>query len=312
MKFKQKKILFFHNTEWVMGKIHYELARVLYPHVNVDVACWRKGWTAENIEQFLNKYDYISTTLYGAQALNNLHGVQPEKIIAVSHGQLCGISATDHGITPEFIKRLAGVAVVSNHVKKFFEEDMKFGREFQVLPLGVFTDNYPTRDTNRPINTIGNFGVLERIDTDIKGNKYDVKRGKLLRGLAERTNMNFDNTTSASYLAAEGIYANTDIYAFASVDEGNPMGLIEAAACGIPTIGPITGIMPEAIEAGFAFGLPFEDEEYLSRGVEVIDWLRANPKEYRNASFKALEWAKNTRDWDQVSGKHVSFLSSLD
>ena len=39
MKFEQKKILFFHNTEWVMGKIHYELARVLYPHVNADVAC---------------------------------------------------------------------------------------------------------------------------------------------------------------------------------------------------------------------------------------------------------------------------------
>jgi len=306
----RKKILFFHAQPWVMGKIHSELAKALYPYVQADFADWLKPYEQDQFNFFIEKYDYIVTTLYGAYLTNHHWSVDPKQLIAICHGNRCAVGGVEEGVDDEFVNSLAGVGVVSQSVKEFCENDCGFTRAFPILPIGVFADNYQKRDPNRPVTTIGNFADLSRPQKGLDGEVYDVKRGHLIKELVAKTGMKFSHRTGAPNIASESIYNDTDIYAFAAVDEGNPMGLIEAAACGIPTIGPNTGVMPEAIAAGAAFELPMDEEGFIEEGTRLVEKLKTDKKFYREASMNALNWATRDRDWAGLAWKYIQFFEN--
>lgn len=323
-----KKVAAFFETDWVFGKIHYEMARAIYPHVQMDLLDWRVAWPPAIFPKCIEKYDYFMSTPQGCDILCHDYDVPLEKLIGITHGQ-----QDPHMLRHEkrakfysdkspaisenkLVNGIAGWAVVCDHLGDYLKNESKHGRPATTLPIGVCVDNYKRRGRNPELKVVGNFGCQTRMESNYNLEIIDTKRGYIAQSIAETSGLYYLGgdalgTPRIPWQVSESMYETVDIHVFTSTTEGNPMGLIESAACGIPTIGPRVGIMDEAIDAGFGFEIPLKDEDKMvADGVKIIEHLKNNPSCYQDASDRAYEWARSTRDWKQVAPTWISYFNN--
>lgn len=300
-----QKLLFYTYSNWVFGKIHYDLARVLYPDFLCDVRCWTDEITPTELELIDHKYDAIVSTPEGGLGLVR-QGLKPEKIHIVAHSDwdiFYPIEAGQCDVAGYDMFRSYGVICpLLQHVS--FTYNVR--RIPKVVPIGIFCDNY-AREPATSLKTIGYFGKERRTH---RNNETDIKRGYLARRVAAATRLELYIENDVHFTLTENLYKRVDLVLFCSLIEGNPYVALESFAAGVPVLGTGTGIFPALAATGGGGVLPFDEDDFLEQAIEVINELKDNHELYllmRQAALKAVR----AYDWSAVRSRWIDFLAGF-
>lgn len=288
-----KKILFFIDPQWVFGKIHNELIKVLYPDFYCDLKPWSVSMTLQEAELFKDKYDLFVSTPEGCFVLNASYNIGLNKMVAVVHGDydVYSVMAKWSEINDKF-NSLGGYAVIWPNGQNI-SISHGVNRIPSIVPVGLFTENYELQEIREP-KVCGYFGKYTRMDRGV-----DIKRGDLVQSICTRTGVTIKKHEDLNFLIADQLYKRVDFVMFASLIEGNPYPALEAFASGIPVIGTNTGVFPEYAKTGAGVILPFEKEKFVEGAIAVIDNWKENPKRFVEACLAARE-VRQIIDWRTV------------
>jgi glycosyltransferase involved in cell wall biosynthesis len=201
------------------------------------------------------------------------------------------------------------IVVLSEQQLREIRDEFRVGsaEQFRVVPLGVDLQELEARGGSRDGLVVG---IVGRI-APIKNHEMFLRVAERLRGRArfvvygdgadrQSLERRAKNVEFAGTLPARDVYASLDIVALTSRNEGTPLALIEAMACGKPVIstavGGVVDLLGEVLErrdgfdirergltaasdddAGFAAGLAFLLEDAAlrrklgERGVTYIE-----------------------------------------
>ena len=297
------KILFFFHNDWVFGKIHNELVKALYPDIYCDILDWTRGYIQQDMDSFINKYDYIMTTPDAALTLLNHYKVPHDKIVVIAHQDWDIFRALDMGLKIEDFIKFKGYCVICPKLVTV-SLAYKIPRIPKILKIGLFTNNYP-KNKNDSVNNIGYFAKFSRIDSG-----FDVKRGELVKEVAIKYGVPFVHNEGLSFLGIENAYSNISLMMFASLIEGNPYAALEAFACGIPVIGTDSGIFPDIARSGGGKIVSFEKDLFIEESLDFINKMNNDKCLYREMSDASQEESKKF-DWSVLRETWINYFNSL-
>jgi len=298
------KVLFFVENNWAFGKIHNELIKVLYPEIYCDIICYTKSYTIENFDLLKEKYDYFISTPFACKVLNTNYNIPYEKLIGIAHSDIDIHSIVKSPEDKDFFNKIKGYCVINSTLIKI---SISYGIERipEILRIGTFSKNYP-KNINEQVCNIGYFGSYNR--SFDRG--FDIKRGHLVKSVAEITNLPFVHRTDINFLASDMLYNNISLYMFSSLLEGLPTTAIEAMACGIPVLGTDVGIFSEIYKNGGGTILPFESHKFIQSAVDKINQFKQNPDLYKIACELSYEEGRRN-DWSCFRGDWINYIISL-
>lgn len=299
-----KKVLFFIDHDWVFGKIHNELIKVLYPEFHCDLKSWSVSMTREEGDLFKDKYDLFVSTPEGCFVLHDNYDIPFSKLVGVVHGDYDVYACLDKIKDARHkFKSLGGYAVIWPNGQNM---SISYGIDNipKVIPVGLFVDLYKVQNV-KPVEVCGYFGKTERIDRGI-----DIKRGALVKEICDKSQIKLKQASSFNFLVADQLYKGVDFVMFASLMEGNPYPALEAFASGIPVIGTAVGIFNEYAKNGAGVILPFEKEKYFKGAIATINGWITNPESYAVACSAALE-LRSEIDWVNIKPIWVDFFNEV-
>lgn len=301
-----KKILFFIENNWSFGRIHNDLIKVLYPNIHCDIIDWRISYTLQDMNKFLNLYDYIISTPHGAMVLNSSYRVPLDRIGAVAHSNsdLQHILYT-HNLGESYFNKLKSYAVISPLIRTLsISHGIK--RFPQIVNVGCFNSLH-AKNQSKQLTKIGYVGKIHRA---FQEEKVDIKRGHLVAQIANEVGLPLVHYQDLHFLCSRNMYCDFDLMMFSSLTEGLPTTILESFSCGIPVIGTNTGIFPELSKSGGGIILPFEEDEYIKQGIAALNDLKNNPLKYQHMVNCALEESEN-HDWSIAKLSWIKFIDSL-
>jgi glycosyltransferase involved in cell wall biosynthesis len=301
-----KRILFYIENNWAFGRIHNDLIKTLYPDVHCDIIDWRIGYSSTDVEYFLKKYDYIITTPHGAMVLDTSYKLPLNKMGAISHSNMdIKHIIFEKKLGAEYFNKFKSYGVISPIVRTMSIAHGVY-RIPHILEVGCFT-NIHRKNQSKELRSIGYVGAIQK---NIDANEsVDIKRGRLVEKVAEITGLPLIQQKNLHFLCSEELYC-FDLLMFSSLTEGLPTVAIESIASGIPILGTHTGIFPSMAECGAGIILPFEENLFIDKAVDVINDLKLNPEKYQNMCSLALEESKKY-DWSVARNSWLKFIESL-
>jgi glycosyltransferase involved in cell wall biosynthesis len=231
------------------------------------------GKIADDLEYYLNKWNFkvkhITDTVENLLQDLNVCDV----IIAVP--EICMILKYDPNLSKEVINEINKKVIPIFHHYPFTEFshfkhnffhgfwDCKLGYtnlevglqigkftpkyEMSYLPMGVNTMKYfPTRRISK-IQRVGFVGKLSNIIHDDLGSWVQNKRPDMFIEIAKTAGVDWVSISESKNRNEDGhkLYEDIDLVICTSVEEGNPMGLLESIACKIPFISTHVGLTKE-------------------------------------------------------------------
>jgi len=200
---------------------------------------------------------------------------------------------------PLSARRAARVLTGSEYTKKEIRDIFKIpeGR-IKVIPYGVSDDFRVVEDIERVNRVKNKYGIddnyilfVGRLEPrkNIKGlieaytllkNRYNIKQQLVIVGMKDALFRDFDirgeniegNIIFTGGVAQEDlpyIYNGADLFAYPSFAEGFGLPVLEAMACGVPTVASRTSSLPEVVgDAGLM--VDPRDEEDLADGIHKV------------------------------------------
>lgn len=297
------KVLFYYDTDWVLGKIHTELCKVLYPDIDCDLFSWSRGTSKEEMDLLNSKYDFFVSLPQVCFELNFKYCIPGNKLVAIAHSEIDLIQTIESGYNASLFDQIRGYAVIS---PTLINSSISLGIKKipNLLKIGLFINNYK-KEKSQKISNLGYYQMFCRLENNI-----DIKRGVLVKAVSKMTGLNFIHRQNLNYLAIDKAYTNIDICMFASLTEGNPYVALESFAAGIPVLGTNTGIFKDISKSGGGIILPFKEDEYIEKAIEKIKILQSNPDLYSEMSDKASEESKKF-DWSILKNDWISYFNSI-
>jgi glycosyltransferase involved in cell wall biosynthesis len=289
-----KRIVFFTETEWAFGVIHYELTKYLFCYgVSATVMSWNKAYTPLEVTELSDTIDYFISTPFGVAILIDRYGVVPEKCIAVAHARMdieCLLT-----FLPENRSRLAGYSVVSDWLK---EQSAALGVERTpvVAPIGINYNSFLARPSQK-LGTVGYAGAInpDNIHRHIK-RPWLIEQAVTAAGLDLKIAHSYHN----SWVTMPGYYKTVDAVVIASTEEGAGLPALEAAAAGKLVISTPVGIwLAQAGNSGHT--VPIEETAFVEATVGWLNHYRDNPVEYQ---IKCAETQQHARRYDWANVIH--------
>jgi hypothetical protein len=289
-----KRVVFFTETEWAFGVIHYELTKYLFCYgVSATVMPWNKAYTQLEVAELSDTIDYFISTPYGVAILIDSYGVAPEKCIAVAHAQMdieCLMT-----FLPENRQRLATYSVVSDWLK---EQSIALGVERvpTVTPIGINYNSFFAKPSQE-LRTVGYAGAINpnNIHRHIK-RPWLIQQSVAAAGLDFKIAHGYHN----SWVTMPGYYKTVDAVVIASTEEGAGLPALEAAAAGKLVISTPVGIwLARAGDSGHT--VPIEETAFVEATVTWLNYYRDNPVEYR---VKCAETQHHARRYDWANVIH--------
>jgi glycosyltransferase involved in cell wall biosynthesis len=289
-----KRVVFFTETEWAFGVIHYELTKYLFCHdITATVMPWNKQYSQLEVTELSNTIDYFVATPHGIAILIDSYQVAPEKCIAVAHARMdieCLVT-----FLPEYRARLAGYSVVSDWLK---QQSIELGVERipAVTPIGINYKsffNWPSRE----LRTVGYAGAInpDNIHRHIK-RPWLIQQAAAAAGLDLKIAHGYHN----SWVTMPGYYKTVDAVVIASTEEGAGLPALEAAAAGKLVISTPVGIwLAQAGDSGHT--VPIEETAFVEATVGWLNHYRDNPVEYQ---IKCAETQQHARRYDWANVIH--------
>ena len=288
-----KRVVFFTESKWAFGTIHYSLCRRLYERgITAEVLDFFQKYSQEEMAAIGGHTDLFVTTPVGVTWLLE-YGIKPSKIVSIAHAQW-DILLSNSQIGTGIYDQLAGYAVVSNILR---QKSQEFGvtRVPVVLHLGVEFDRF-YQQPSRELNIIGFAGAYE--SRNFAGE--EIKRGRLAQQVAERAGTGF-RLPNAHYLAMPSFYAGVDAVIQASTEEGAGLPMMEAAAAGRFCLGTAVGYFAENVTGG-GIQVPLDEADFVDSCVSWVEQARQNPQFYRMICEQTQAYARDHYDW----GHHIA------
>jgi len=289
-----KRVVFFTETEWAFGVIHYELTKYLFCYgVSATVMPWNKGYSRLEVAELSDTVDYFISTPYGVAILIDSYGVVPEKCIAVAHARMdieCLLT-----FLPENRQRLAAYSVVSDWLKEQ-SAALEVERVPLVTPSGI---NYHAffNKPSQELRTVGYAGAInpDNIHRYIK-RPWLIQQAVATAGLDLKIAHGYHN----SWVTMPGYYKTVDAVVIASTEEGAGLPALEAAAAGKLVISTPVGIwLARAGDSGHT--VPIEETAFVENTVTLLNYYKNNPVEYQ---IKCAETQQHARRYDWANVIH--------
>ena len=229
-----RKVAVWCETKWALGRIGNAIKKYI---PNVDIYNWSSVednsvlWASEKWKE----YDAIisNTTLH---TLKQLYGFEPSeemlrRFVVIAHcPRFEGMSY--------FKETLDGHSTLSRYGGVSHEtclEMKKYGVDAAYVPFGADTDLFPlTHKVTGPIQRLGIIGELKRASNQTEMDEYSKIKGfNMFSDICVRGGFE-----SVEIFGREGtdMYSNIDALICCSELEGGPLGIFEAASCGIPVL----------------------------------------------------------------------------
>jgi hypothetical protein len=299
--FQVKNIVFYTETQWVFGQIHYSLCKRLYEYgLNCEVLDFYKQYSVEEMLAICEHTDYFVTTPVGVGWLLN-YSVPAQKIKSVAHAQwdlLLGNQQTGLDI----YSQLAGYGVVSTILQK---KSLEFGISVTptLLPMGIDFDRY-YMPISSGLTTVGFAGAFEA--RNFFG--QEIKRGILVQQAAEMAQLAF-RRPQCHYLAMPRFYQSVDCVIQASTEEGAGFPMLEAAAAGRLTIGTLVGYYEQNCQRSGGLWAPTESHLFLRECVGYLNFYKNHPDQYIRRCKQIQEYASEYYRWERHLDSWAKFLA---
>ena len=295
-----KKIVFFTETEWAFGTIHYELTKNLFVQgINANVLPWNKAYSRQEISELCAVIDYFVSTPYGVAILIDSYGVKPEQCIVVAHAVL-DIECLKTFL-PENVLRLYAYSAVSNWL---IEQSQLHGidRVPSYTPIGINYSAFATAPS-RELRIVGYAGAInpDNIHRHIK-RPWLVEKATQQSGLAFQAAHGYHN----SFVTMPGFYNAVDAVVVASTEEGAGLPALEASAAGKLVISTPVGLwLAKAGSSGHT--VPIEENAFLKSTISHLEYYRDNATAYH---LKCLDTQEHARryDWSNVIHHWVKLI----
>lgn len=287
-----KKIVFYTETEWAFGAIHYELTKYLFAHgITAAVMNWSRAHTVEELAETSANIDYFVATPYGAARLIDHGRVAPEKCIVVAHAVLdIQCLAT---FSPDNLARLHDYSAVSEWL---VEQSKLLGisRQPKLTPIGI---NYHAfyHQPSKQLHTVGYAGAInpDNIHRHIK-RPWLIEQAARQAGLTFRPAHAYHNT----WITMPGYYQSVDAVIVSSTEEGAGLPALEASAAGKLVISTPVGIwLTKAGTSGHT--VPIEEADFVQETTRLLEFYRDNSTAYQDKcrATQAHAWQY---DWSHV------------
>jgi glycosyltransferase involved in cell wall biosynthesis len=295
-----KRVVFFTETEWAFGVIHYELTKYLFCHdITATVMPWNKQYSQLEVAELSDTIDYFVATPHGIAILIDSYRVSPEKCIAVAHARMdieCLMT-----FLPEYRARLAGYSVVSDWLCQQSAE-LGVDRIPAVTPIGINYKsffNWPSKE----LRTVGYAGAInpDNIHRHIK-RPWLIQQAAAAAGLDLKIAHGYHN----SWVTMPGYYKTVDCVIVASTEEGAGLPALEAAAAGKLVISTPVGIwLARAGDSGHT--VPIEETEFVRQTVDLLNYYKNSSDEYQIKCIKTQQHA-GRYDWANVIQHWVELI----
>jgi glycosyltransferase involved in cell wall biosynthesis len=220
------RIAFWGETGWAIGRIGRAVQK--YAGHPVDLYHW--SVIADNNTLFFEKwheYDLIiTTTLFGD--LDTGHSFSPDlyrRLLIVSH-----FPVLNHHQFREVLCVRPGASYAGVSVETCREMERHGMGPAKWMPFGVDTDEFPIRHVVT--------GPLRRIG--ITGNPHSNEYYTANKGLSDFAEicqrLGAEPVYIHSRTGTTDLYTGIDLFVCASRLEAGPLGIFEAAACGVPVL----------------------------------------------------------------------------
>ena len=226
------------ESKWALGRIGKAIQKYI---PNVDMYDWcvmqdnNKLW----IEEKWRDYDSIisNTTLL---TLDKLYGINPSddmlrRFVIVAHfPRFQGMNYFKESLE-NYVEgpRYAGVS------HETCQEMKKFGVKAPMFcPFGADTDVFPwTHKITGPIRRLGIIGGKDRTESWAAHQEYITNKGlDMFSNICQRGNYEPVYIHGKNDIPPHELYSDIDALICCSEIEGGPLGIFEAASCGVPVL----------------------------------------------------------------------------
>jgi len=297
------RIAFFTYPEWAFGAIHNALCRELYKHgIYANIIDWNRQYTREEFDTFNDLYDLFVTVPGNAPPCLNSYGIPNEKIAAVAHGRYDIQAGIKYGNDIDDYKIWGGVSPDLSS----YAQSLGITREMQIAKNGIHFD-YFYKEPSTSLRTIGYGGALE-YKNHLDNNK-DIKRGYLIKRIADGLALPVNLVTPRHYLSMPGYYPTVDCVMVSSSEESCGLPLMEGAAAGRLPISTPVGVARDYEDApGMVF--PFEENKFVTEAVHHMDLLSKDNVRFHKLCCEAQEFARANYDWTHRIQDWITLLAS--
>jgi glycosyltransferase involved in cell wall biosynthesis len=298
-----KKVLFYTETKWAFGAIHYGLSKELYKHNIIgDVLNWDLEYSTEEFQLLISTYDIFVTTPPFVLKLHRNYGVPLSKISAIAHGQW-DILLAKHNADFDFYPHLHSFGVISNILHNKCKE-WNFGLLPKVVETGINFDTYYQVPSNQ-LKAVGYGGTKET--HNFFGEK--IKRGHLVEQAIEGTELILKTHNYYNFLCMPAYYKSVDCVIMSSIEEAGGLPMLECAAAGRLPIGTPVGFFEENAPKGGGILVPIEENAFVEQTKQTILYYKDNPSQYINKCLEAQNYARENYDWSKKIGSWLELLS---
>lgn len=290
------RIVFYIDSEWAFGQIHYELAKALYEKdIDASVLPWQHPYTYEEMSELASITDRFVTNPNGYATLRNDYNISAKQIIIVAHAMYDLHYLHDRNGVNAFND--AYQFIVVSEFLQGAAKNMGITREPTLLHLGINTRRYEVAPATF-LKTIGIAGKYHRIDPHTG---YDLKRGSLVAKCADELGLqlkvaeNYHN----SFVTMAGFYATVDCVIVASTEEGAGLPALEAAAAGRLVISTPVGHWPELAGTEGGITVPIEEGAFVEQVLEILRTYQNDSTAFAK-KCQAIQKHAATYDWARV------------
>lgn len=296
----KKKIVFYTESAWAFGIIHYELTKYLFlKGINANVLSWNQNYSTEEISELAVNIDYFVSTPYGTALLIDRYGVSPDKCIVVAHAVLdLQCLAT---FAPTNIPRLHAYSVVSEWLQEQSQQ-LGIARVPALTPIGINYHSFYCAPSNK-LSTIGYAGAINPDNIH-----RHIKRPWLVEQVVQQTGLGFKaaHAYHNSWITMPGFYQAVDAVVVASTEEGAGLPALEASAAGRLVISTPVGLwLSKSGNSGHT--VPIDDAEFVNKTVALLNFYRDTPGAYLEKCQSTQEHAW-CYDWSNVIDSWVDLI----
>lgn len=246
-------------------------------------------------------YDVFVTVPGNAVTLlRTLFNVPYDKIIAVAHGRYDIEYGIEQGNDFNALKKYAGVSPDLASYSRSLGVD----RNMTLVRNGIHFD-YFYQPVSTSLRKVGYGGAFQYSDFQ---KTHDIKRGWMVKRIAEIAGIPFVPAPAQSYLTMPSYYSSVDCVVVSSTQESCGLPLMEAAASGRVPISTTVGIARDCV--GYpGIVLPLDEQGFLNNGVEALLNLANSPKHHTQLCREVQEFSRETFDWPRVIDGWLNLLN---
>lgn len=249
------------------------------------------------MQQICAANDIIVTTSRHLELVYK-YGIHPDKIHTVVHGEI-----DFNDFQPIINYGYNKIGVVANNIK-VKAANLGINKDVHLLRCGVDFDYYKSKPPTN-LKSVGFASIYKRVE-----NGVDIKRGELVKEIADECNLQFNKSKHYHYLSMPSFYRSSDCIIQASTKETVGLPMLEAACAGRLTIGSEIGYIHEFNDMRHGgIVVPMNEFGFKDKTKQILNYYKDNPTLFNQRCKEIQEYARYNYDWDYFLDDWVSFLS---